>query len=332
MHVFFRIFHFPVFIMAEERRRLIRQGPLMDVNTSTYDLLKQVNATHNCKHNYQEAYLCYEWGREHFLSGTFDRNIQAARRLAHYESIAIDFHTFTTDRKVIRMFTGHSFGVFQDVCANQDVMEYLRAVKPGYFNCAYTDPRCPITEKMFLVIAMNYMDNGNTYKMAKIAFRIPNISYCVKEGINALKLLNNIQLPTTEEAWVTSALGFEQKHGLPNVVMLLDVTPIYGMSKNPDHLCPETKRHCLKLATVIDSSGKYLAYKIFDGRITEPEYLQSWDFYHRLKATEAAIGFPGATAGLWDARPFDMLPGKLQLQRFSAIHVPGGRLPADVNL
>lgn len=43
----------------------------------------------------------------------------------------------------------------------------------------------------------------------------------------------------------------------------------------------------------MDSSGKYLAFKVCKGSETEPNILNSWDFYHQLKAAEAQIALPG---------------------------------------
>lgn len=142
--------------------------------------------------------------------------------------------------------------------------------------------------------------------------------YLIAEGINAINLLNNIQLPTTEEQWLTSMLGFEQMYGLPNVVACLDVTPIYGVAKTPEFKCPVTGRLCLKVAMLRDSSGKILDFKIFNGRLTEPDYLEQWPFYARLKATEKAIGLPGIrTVYNGEAPTLEEYPGRPYLPRDS---------------
>lgn len=68
---------------------------------------------------------------------------------------------------------------------------------------------------------------------------------------------------------------------------------MFRLFKSPDYMCPETKRACFKVATLMDSSGKYLAFKVCKGSETEPNILNSWDFYHQLKAAEAQIALPG---------------------------------------
>lgn len=283
--------------MAEggDRRRIIRRNALMDFSTSTENLIVTATAYRNCRENYDEAYHCYDYGKEFFTYDTFDLDIQNARRVNHYESVAIEFHTITTNIEAIRIWTGHHYPVFDHICANEDVMASLRESKAGYFISPRSYARCPINEKVIIVIALNYLDNGCTFKNSTLMFKIPRVGYCVREGIKALCELANINLPTTVEEWVTSALGFEQMHGLPNVVASMDVTPVYAMSQNPIYKCPETGRHCLKVATVMDSSGKYIAYDIFNGSIRETENLLTWDFFHRLKATEELIGLPGGT-------------------------------------
>lgn len=106
------------------------------------------------------------------------------------------------------------------------------------------------------------------------------IGSLVDEGVHAIQQLGNVKLPTTSADWMTSVLGFQNMQGMTNVAASIDITNIY-MFKSPLYLCPGTKRSCVKVVTVMDSSGKYLAFKTFKGSLTEPELFNQWDFYHR---------------------------------------------------
>lgn len=253
------------------------------------EILQRLAIAHGCRcHDNPDM---YEWGSEIFSFGTQDPEVRNARRVSHYEKLT----TITTVPGSVKEYTGQDISILNHIVANDRVLSYLRACVDTYFiGCPTSHTRCPISPKLIVVIALNYLHNGGR-QSAKL-FQIPRLSYLIDEGFKALCKLDNIKLPNTESMWITSTLGFDQMFGLPNVAASLHVSRVYGVPERKEYLCPDTKRHCLKVATVTDSSGKYLDYYIFNGSTTETNLLKEWPFYHRMKATEAVVGLGGSTA------------------------------------
>lgn len=183
--------------------------------------------------------------------------------------------------------------IFEGLCADVNVCASARASIDTYWAFHPRSCRAPVTVPVLLMIALHFLDTGGNYKQMGSMWELPRISLLVKEGLKAITGLNNIHMPTTQAEWLTSAIGFEAMHGLPNIAASLDITPVFCLFKSRRHYCPELKRHCVKVATLTDSSGRFLAHEVFPGAMLEPEILNSWEAYHRIKATEALIGLPG---------------------------------------
>lgn len=293
----------------------LRENPLMDVELTTEDLITKAIAANNCKEAYDEAYNMYEWGQEFFIRNVGSMRVQNERRAQHYQQRGWFFEMLVNDELAIRRFSGQQVNVYLHICENFHVLSFATQVVMEYHNSRpnRSYPRVPLCAKLLIMIAMNYLDTGSNFKQSMNLFQIPRISFLIRKGLEAICKLDNIQLPTTEAEWITSMLGFKQMHGLPNVALSVDVTPVKGMTKLPEYKCPQLQDYILKVITAVDSSGKYCAKGIFNGSLLEPELIQSWDFYHRLKATEVGIGLPGVNAEpIGDALPLLGYPTRVK--------------------
>lgn len=202
------------------------------------------------------------------------------------------FRYATTEDDPIRRYSGHEASIFRSILANRQVRISLQRTLAAYEGLAgyrATYPRVPITAELIILIAMNYIDTGCNFSL----WQIPKVSWIIKKGLIAILKLDNIQLPTKPEEWLTSMRGFEKMHGLPNAALSLDVTVIRGMIQKAMYFCPELKAYVIKAATLMDSSGMYRDVKLFSGSHLEPDILTMWPFFHRLKATERPIALPG---------------------------------------
>lgn len=276
--------------------RPTRDYPFMNTAMSLRDMERLDEAKKNRDFAYNEAYKMFEWGQEPYTKGGYTAAEQHSLRCQHYDRLRDLFQQRTTCNYYIRRICGQEVSVFRDLCADPNVQAAAHATIRWYLAQAPQGfPVVPITVPVLLMISMHYLDTGGNYKQMGTMWEIPLIGTLIDEGVYAIKQLDNIKLPNTAAGWMTSVLGFQNMHGMPNVAASLDITPIYMQFKSPLFHCPEKQRSCVKVATVMDSSGKYLAFKVFKGSLTEPELLNQWDFYHRLKATEARIALPGVT-------------------------------------
>lgn len=278
--------------MAEPRR--LRINPLMERQENSDDMRRRVIAQQTGKQNYREAYQMYEWGREYFCYGETDRDVKNRMRLVHYTRMGDFFVTITTNPLAIRRFTGQPVSKFYELCRHPLVIRFLREVCRAYWaGSPLYYPEVPITPKVILVMAMHYLDQGKSFKDVGNLFQIPKVSFLVRQGLKAIVKVDNIKMPISEAHYITSMLGYTQTHGFPNGGLSLDVTPIFGMVRAKQRKCPETNRHCLKVANAVDSSGRFCSLHIADGSLIESEIFSQWSLFKRLKATEVHIGLPG---------------------------------------
>lgn len=247
------------------------------------------------RREYFNGYNMYEFNREPWMHITDDRVLHNQARREKYQRLEVLFNERVTTHESIRRLTGYHPSSFHALCRNPLVMASATESIAEYRTFTpFASPEPPMSIPILLMIALEYMDTGGNFKQMRSNWEIPRISKLVEWGKKAIIAQNNIQLPTTAAEWITSALGLERMHGLPNVVAALDITPIYSLFDVQENYCPELKRYCLKVATLVDSSGKFLAYKVFPAGQLEPDMLEQWSFYQRLKATEADIRLPGA--------------------------------------
>lgn len=118
--------------------------------------------------------------------------------------------------------------VFNELFANPRVVESAEASLAEYRRLP--PRRCPefsLTVRVLLMIALNYLDTGSNYKQMASLWQVPMISRLIADGKKAIGCAANIRLPTRSKEWLKSAMGFELKHGLQNVVASLDITPIF---------------------------------------------------------------------------------------------------------